>query len=366
MTAEIEAVVEAILDATCNREARERAHPSGVVESAWKELAAAGFPWVGLPERNGGSGGSVVDLMAIIAAIGRRAAPVPLVETALANWLRVSAGLDVAAGSSTVSILPPNAILILADGQLRVDGEFTRIPWAGYVDELVAVFRVDEELYVAAVPLSECTVTPGANLAGESRDTVVAAEVLVPASAVGVVAPETADAALARGALSRAAQMAGALQGVRELTVSHASNRKQFGRPLSAFQLIQTRLALIEEGAVSTRAAVDVAANALEDGTPGPSAAAAKIVAGLAAADVAAHSQQIHGAMGLTMEYDLQHYVRRLASWRWEFGSARSWSRAIGTSARTADDSSLWDTITHSLTWPERGTTPTAQPTGKS
>ncbi len=37
--------------------------------------------------------------------------------------------------------------------------------------------------------------------------------------------------------------------------------------------------------------------------------------------------------MGMTQEYPLHHYSRRLWTWRSEFGSEREWSTWVGTAA---------------------------------
>ena len=38
----------------------------------------------------------------------------------------------------------------------------------------------------------------------------------------------------------------------------------------------------------------------------------------------------IHGAIGITAEFDLQLYTRRLHQWRADFGSELAWSRVLG------------------------------------
>src|SRR5262249_25776893 len=115
-----------------------------------------------------------------------------------------------------------------------------------------------------------------------------------------------------RGALIRAALMAGALTATARLTVNYAGERRQFGRPIAAFQAVQHHLVGIAQEASLVQAAIDAAARA-----PGPfEIAAAKALSSRAAliATLAAH--QVHGAMGMTQEYPLHHFSRRLWAWR--------------------------------------------------
>src|SRR4051794_33131147 len=73
----------------------------------WDGLAEAGFPWVGVPDTAGGSGGSLLDALAVLRGIGRHGAPVPMAETGLlAGWLLAGAGLEIPDGPLTVVPVP--------------------------------------------------------------------------------------------------------------------------------------------------------------------------------------------------------------------------------------------------------------------
>ena len=49
-----------------------------------------------------------------------------------------------------------------------------------------------------------------------------------------------------------------------------------------------------------------------------------------AVAPVASGAHAVHGAIGITEEYDLQLFTRRLHAWRLADGSERYWARVIG------------------------------------
>jgi acyl-CoA dehydrogenase len=198
------------------------------------------------------------------------------------------------------------------------------VPWARRVERIVAL--VDGQ--VLSLDPARAQIAPVRNLAGEPRDTVhfdaVAPEELASA-------PSGVDRAAleARGALSRAALMAGALGAMSELTVAYAAERRQFGKPVASFQAVQ---ALLVRGAEEA-ALVDLAVqHAAREATRGPARfeiAAAKLLADDAARLATSASHQAHGAMGMTQEYPLHQLSRRLWSWRAEYGDG-VWPRRLG------------------------------------
>lgn len=149
----------------------------------------------------------------------------------------------------------------------------------------------------------------------------------------------------ALGALMRANQMVGAMRRAIGMAVDHANLRHQFGRPIGRFQAVQHMLALAAEQAVAS----EVIAKAAAHGHAGPNGdlliAAAKHWASRAVRIVNDAVHQTHGAMGLTEEYRLHHFTRRLWTWRDEFGSEYEWQRYLGERAVRAGGAGLWALI---------------------
>src|SRR6185369_10017517 len=99
----------------------------------WATLAEAGLPLVGVPETLGGAGGGWPELAAVLRAVGRYGAAVPLAETsALANWLLTDAGLPIPTGPLTVAPThPENRLEAVRDGDgWLLRGTARRVPWA--------------------------------------------------------------------------------------------------------------------------------------------------------------------------------------------------------------------------------------------
>ncbi len=132
------------------------------------------------------------------------------------------------------------------------------------------------------------------------------------------------------GACLHAAQMAGALSQVMDMTLQYANDRLQFGRAIGKFQAIQHQISEMAEHVAASRLAAQIACEGTGN-TPDPvRAAIGKLRASDAVTPVAAIAHAVHGAIGITEEFDLQLYTRRLHAWRVADGSERWWSRVLG------------------------------------
>ena len=157
-------------------------------------------------------------------------------------------------------------------------------------------------------------------------------------------------------AFARVAEGAGALEAALALTVDHVSTRVQFGKTLSQFQAVQQALALLAEEAAALSIAASAAAAALDGWEQQLGAlagelplfeiAAAKARLGLAVDRGVPIAHRLHGAIGFTMEYPLNHLTRRLMGWRSEFGGDAAWQRKLGRLASTGGSKALWETLT--------------------
>jgi alkylation response protein AidB-like acyl-CoA dehydrogenase len=106
--------------------------------------------------------------------------------------------------------------------------------------------------------------------------------------------------------------MVGCLQQALDMTVDYAKERKQYDRPIGSFQVIHHYCADMLTDVESTRLATYQAAWMISEGLPCTrEAAIAKAWAGVASERVLALAHQIHGAIGWTIDHDLQFYTRR-------------------------------------------------------
>ncbi len=334
--------VERLLADVCTYAVIEQAEVDGWCAPVWDALAATGFDRVSLPEEAGGSGGSLADAVAVLRAVGRHAAPVPVAETALlGGWLLARADLELPDGP--IAVVPDPASLQLVDGHVR--GE-AAVAWARRCAAIAALVQGPDGWLVLRLRPDQVETAPGASLAGEPRERV---HVDQPLDALErAPAPEGLDpgALRARGALSRVALMAGAAGALLDLTVHYTGERRQFGQPVARFQAVQQHLVTAAQCSVRLSMAADVATRAALGGDAAFEIAAAKVLADEAAAGATRAAHQAHGAIGMTREYRLHHLTRRLWAWRHEYGSARHWRRRLGTRIVEAGADRLFEAIT--------------------
>ena len=113
------------------------------------------------------------------------------------------------------------------------------------------------------------------------------------------------------------AYAAGGARYAHEITTQYAKDRKQFDKPLGAFQAIAHYLADASTTVDGARVLVYEAAWAASQGRPVKRLAAmAKLFACDTFRDVTAMAQQVHGGIGFTLEYDIQLFFRRAKQWQ--------------------------------------------------
>lgn len=114
------------------------------------------------------------------------------------------------------------------------------------------------------------------------------------------------------GRIGIAAQALGIAEGALNETIAYTKQRKQFGRPISAFQNTQFQLADMATKCAAARALVYIAADAKQNKLPTLSvnAAQAKLFASETAMEVTTKAVQLHGGYGYTREYPVERMMR--------------------------------------------------------
>jgi acyl-CoA dehydrogenase len=295
-------------------------------------LTADGWTHIGLAEELGGSGGTLAEAVGVIAAAAASGQPLPVADMTVAHHFLSTTGSDAPAMAPEVrALLPVHSVGSLgATGAVSVTAE--RVAWARWASHLLVV-TADGASAVHVIDATSADIKRGTNLAGEPRDTVIlrAAQPLASLPVEGS-GPLLLRRLRALGAFTRSIQIAAATQHLVAFTTTYATTRRQFGRRLADFQAVQQQLAALAGEATAAGAAVSTATHALTVGTVEAAAgpiAAAKCRTGLAAGRAASLSHQVHGAMGITMEYPLHRYTRSMWAWRDEHGGETEWARHL-------------------------------------
>lgn len=303
------------------------AEVKGVDRALWNLLEESGFDKALLGEAQGGSGVALRDVQAVLAASGRHAAPVPLGEVMLAHAFAAAAGVSLPEGVGTAATA-------------RVDGDrvvATAVPWGGSADWVMAV--TPRKAYVLNARNAKSAAHAGLIAAAECD-----MQWRLDEAIVDFTPAEGSDWRLA-GAALRTAQIAGALETVLELTIRYAGERRQFGRALAKFQAIQQQIAVLAEDSFAARMAAALACESAGALPQGARTGAAKAVASEAAARACGIAHAVHGAMGITEEYDLQLFTGRLLAWRMQYGSEHYWNARMGAELIGSDSAATWDFV---------------------
>lgn len=298
----------------------------------WNSLEENGVPLALVAEEHGGVAASLVDVCGLVIACGEYSAPLPIVETMLANYLLAREGCAPLAG--VVSFVGAGA-LELNEG--RVSGRLDNVPWGRHADLLLAAAG-SKLLVLATGSASRCE--QATNTAGEPRDTLYFDDT-APQQIIELNR-DAGDVLLLTGALLRSAQISGAIMRVLTLAKDYANERVQFGKAIGRFQAVQHQMAQLAEQAAMAKASCEVAFARSEQGLHEDSITAAKICTAEAAGIAAGISHGVHGAIGFTHEYSLHISTRRLWSWRSEFGSSTYWSRRLGEKVCGAGAEKFW------------------------
>lgn len=297
----------------------------------WPQIEEAGFPLLMVPEVGGGFGGDCGDAFAVLRLAGFHALAAPVAEAVMAGRATARVRLPQVDGFCSVGAR--------VDGLLE-DGAFTGsiegIPWGASATHVLA--HLQRQLI--RLPLSAASdVQVSANPAGEPR---CAVSFLKAPAEIG----ERPVNLLGSGALARTAQIAGALDAALAMSIGHANERVQFGRPIGKFQSIQQNLAVLAEEAAAVNCAGQAAASAVDRGDAKFEIAAAKLRANQAVGTGVAIAHQVHGAIGFTREHDLHRLTLRLTAWRSEFGGDQFWAAKLGGWAAALGPEGLWPELT--------------------
>ena len=326
----------------------------GYSTELWKKMAALGWMGLALPEEFGGAGLSILDLAVLFEELGRAAVPGPMFSTIAMGALPV---LEFGTESQKKSLLPQVALgeaqlnLAVAEAGVNEDPRFVTTSAAAQGDtfaisgtKLMVLYAhtTDYTLVVtrtAAVTGDEDGITVfivNANAAGISNTPLVSIgvdrqfEVVfenVSVSSSDIIGGldsglSVTNAVLRKAAALQCAMMVGGAQMALDMTAQHTKTRIQFERPLGAFQAVQHRLA---DMFIDINGARWITYQALWRLSEGLSAekevAIAKAYTNIACQRIALSAQQLHGGVGVDMDYDLHFYFRQAKAFELSLGS---------------------------------------------
>jgi len=347
--------------------------PLGFSPEIWKQFAALGWLALPIPETYGGLGAGAVETGILMEAFGRGLVTEPYLATVV-----IGAGLISECGREAQK----QAILSgVADGSLylafahseraarfdlghvettakqtpdgwRVDGRKTAVIDGNAAGQIIVSARVMNDdgapgklcLFLVPSATAGVTLRDYPRLGGGRACNLDLADVRLPADALlgdGSDALSKIECVVDRALAALGAEAVGIMQIMLDMTLEYTKVRQQFGRPLSANQVIRHRLADMamqcdEARSIALRAAL------MADAEPvarGRAASGAKAKIGKCARFVAEQAVQLHGAMGVTEELDIGSYFKRLLAFDTLFGgSAHHYRRHAALGGRAVQN----------------------------
>ena len=328
------------------RALRDARDADGFSRELWAEIAALG--WLGIPfsEADGGLGLGMKELTLVLEEFGKGLLPEPLLTSLLLGGGAIARGGSAAQRAALLpGLIGGERLLALAfheaasrydharvatradragDGW-RLHGE-KRLVLDGHVaDHLVVSARTSGEaaaragvtLFLVPRGAAGLTVTRQSTLDSRNAallrlDGVAAA----PADVVGAVGDGVSllDAVLARATAGLCAEMLGGMEAAFAMTLDYLQTRQQFGVPIGSFQALKHRAAVLFSEIELARSAVLAAAMALDEEQPqaGEIVAVAKARCSDTFMLVANEGVQMHGGVGMTDEYDVGLFMKRV------------------------------------------------------
>jgi alkylation response protein AidB-like acyl-CoA dehydrogenase len=306
------------------------ARHSGDADGLWARLCGEiGVAGRAVPECYGGAGAGLPETQVVLAELGRTLTPAPLLGSAVLCGQALLAAGD---ASSCERLLPGIAagtrlaalVWTSPAGRWRPDEVACRVQadgtLAGTAHHVLDGDRADVLLVATGAGLFEVDPDqPGVSRsAATTMDVTRRLAVVRLAGATGRrVGPGNATGVLARvrdvACAALSAEQVGAAARALELTVEYTKLRRQFDRPIGAFQALQHRMADLHVLVETARSAAEAAGAA--DGVELPvRAAVAKVHCSEALMRVAGEMIQLHGGIGITWEHDAHRYFKRAHS----------------------------------------------------
>ncbi|HEY4065912.1 MAG TPA: acyl-CoA dehydrogenase family protein [Burkholderiaceae bacterium] len=338
---------------------------AGWSEPVWKQLVELGLTALAIPEANGGFGRGAAELLPVLEQFGRALLMEPFIASSVLGATAVRLAGDAAAQDRWLARLASGeALLAFAHDEVgarhaplwvetraaetgpswSLTGTKYNVLHGSLAERLVVTARVSglpADRDGLALFLLDPN-APGVTLrAHRLVDGTLAAELtLAGAQAQPLGDPQDGAAAhrairgtLDAGIAAACAESVGAMQAAYDLATAYLNTRKQFGRVIGANQALRHRAAEMLVSLETARSAAIAAAFAIDD--PGADEAAAdliraKMLIGRHGRIVAHAAIQLHGGIGMTEEYAVGHYLRRLTVLDQLFGDADAQAARLG------------------------------------
>ena len=328
----------------------------------WQEMAELGWLGLAIPDLYGGFGMEFIDLAVLLEEMGRASLLGPFFATVVLAALTIlENGSDkqkaaylpqIAAGKMIMTMALNEADGLYEPGSIAtsafaerddyiINGTKLFVPYAHVADYMLCAARTgnqndnNKDITVFIVPAKAQGIkcTPLQTMSGDKLCAVTFDNVTVAKDSVlGGVGEGWAvvEKTMERAAAAICCDTVGVLQRVLEMTLDYTKERKQFGKPIGAFQVIQQYMADMVTYVDGLRFVSYQAAWRISEGLPAMrETAIAKAWSAESYEGCITKAHQIFGAVGVTGDHDLHFYTTRGKAAQLSYGDADFWREKV-------------------------------------
>ncbi len=327
------------------RKLRDTNDPDGFDRALWKEMAEMGWAGILVEEEFGGADFGFVGAGVLAEEMGRTLAASPFQSTSI---LAATALKKIASDAHKQEYLPKiaagEALFALAVDEgakhgpaktamkaekhgngFKLSGDKTFVADGHVADRIIVAARTagepgeTEGLTLFLVDAKAKGLSAERTLMVDSRNAARLAFDGVEATGDDVIGEVDGgymalEGVLSAGRAGLAAEMSGAAQAAFKMTTDYLKERKQFGKVIGSFQALQHRAAHLYSELELVKSVVLKALQDLDEnyGMAGVTCTLAKAKAGEVAKLASQEAVQMHGGIGMTDEFDIGFYMKRI------------------------------------------------------
>ena len=314
----------------------------GFSREAYAELAELGLTGLYVPEAHDGMGMGPTEGMVVMEELGRGMVLEPLGQALIASAVLASYAPDAVKVDWLPKIASGESLVVLAHQERAGRYDLSKceakatsvqqkwaltatksiVPSGDHADAFIVPGMVDDKLALFLVERTAAGVTTHGY---GTQDGGRAAEVILNAAPATLITSGGATAlahAVDIGIASTCAEAIGVMDKTLAITVEYMNTRKQFGVLISSFQALRHRVADMKmqlelARSMSYYASMKLNAPAAERTA---AMARAKYQLGVSMRKIGQEAVQLHGGIGVTDEYIVSHYFKKLTQLEMTFG----------------------------------------------
>ena len=314
----------------------------GFDRAAWNELAELGLTALTVPEAHDGMGQGAIDAMVVAEELGRGIVLEPIAQAFMASAVLSHYAPAAVQSAWLPRVASGEALVVLAQqerkARYRLDVcEAKATPaQSGYAvtaiksivsvgdqaDAFIVPAQLDGQIALFLVERAAAGVTTRGYVTQDGSRAAEVQLVNAPATLITTDGLAALELAVDTGIAATCAEAVGVMDKTVAITVEYMNQRKQFGVFIASFQALRHRVADMKMQLELARSMSYYAS--LKLGAPAPerraAMARAKVQLGQSMRFVGQQAVQLHGGIGVTDEYIVSHYFKKLTQLEVAFG----------------------------------------------